>query len=191
MQHGNRKWAWFFGAMGTVAVAFASVPAPFPDRIVTDGKALVKNGEGLRTATFFNVKVYRAALYLPEKTSDAAKVLASKEPKRLEMRFLRHVAVQDMQKAWDDHFRENCRTACEKGQKELDQLKSWMKDANEGDLLTLDLLPEGVRLAMNGETLGKTTEKPAESAFANQLLAIWLGQHPPNKSLKAGLLGLE
>ncbi len=179
--------AWVLGVSASVAVA--ATTADFPDRFTGNGTTLVKNGEGMRTATIFNVKVYQAALYLPEKTDDATKVLASKEPKRLEMKFLRDVAVADMRKAWDENFRENCTQDCEKGLVELEKIKGWMQDAKSGDVLALDFRADGVKFSVNGEKRGETTEKPAEGKFSGQLLAIWLGKHPPNGALKDGLLG--
>jgi hypothetical protein len=191
MRHDNRTQAWVLGFLLTLvgSVGHAAVPAEFPERVVADGKTLVKNGEGLRTATIFNVKVYRAALYLPEKNGDAEKVLASPAPKRLEMRFFRDVSVADMRNAWDENFRENCTEDCEMGRQELEKVKSWMRDAKEGDVLAVDFRPDGVKLAMNGETLGRTTGSADGGAFSRQLLGIWLGQRPPNGALKEGLLG--
>lgn len=190
MRHDKRKWAGILGgALLATGAAWAAVaPLEFPEKMSLAGKPLVKNGEGMRTA-IFGIKVYKAALYLPEKSDDAAKVLASKAPKQLEMRFLRNVSAEDMRKAWDDNFRKNCATDCEKGLAELEKVKGWMKDAKDGDLLTLELLPGSVKLSMNGTMLGETKETPADGAFANQLLGIWLGEHPPSGSLKAGLLG--
>jgi hypothetical protein len=191
MRHDNRTRAWFLGFLVTFvsSVGHTAVPAEFPERVVADGKTLVKNGEGLRTATIFNVKVYRAALYLPEKNGDAETVLASPGPKRLEMRFFRDVSGADMRNAWDENFRENCTQDCEKGRQELEKVKRWMRDAKEGDVLAIDFRPNGVRLAMNGETLGETTGGVDGGAFSRELLRIWLGKRPPNEALKEGLLG--
>jgi len=190
MRRSSGLTAWVLGLSASVAVVAASAPTvTFPDRFTGNGTTLVKNGEGMRTATIFNVRVYQAALYLSEKTDDAQKVLASTQPKRLEMKFMRDVAAADMRKAWDDNFRENCTQDCEKGLVDLEKIKGWMQDTKSGDVVALDFLANGVKLSVNGETRGETTEKPAEGKFSNQLLAIWLGKHPPNGALKDGLLG--
>lgn len=189
MRHDKRNWAGIFGGLFLATAVFAATaPSDFKETVSLGGKSLVKNGEGLRTA-IFGIEVYKAALYLPEKTDDASKVLASPAPKQLEMRFVRKVSAEDMKKAWDESFRKNCGKNCDQGIAELEKLKSFMKDAAKGDVLTLDLLPGGVKVAMNGTVLGETHETPADGKFANQLLAIWLGEHPPSNALKAGLLG--
>lgn len=189
MRHDKRSYNKALGAALVFAsVAFAAVPAEFPTQVSLAGKTLVKNGEGLRTA-IFGIKVYKAALYLPEKSSDPQTILGSKEPKQLEMQFLRNVSAEDMRKAWDENFRKNCTKDCERGIAELDKIKAWMKDAKDGDTLSLELKNGGVKLAMNGTVLGETRETPAEGLFANQLLGIWLGEHPPSGALKDGLLG--
>ena len=188
MRHDKRTSVLVLGVL-LGAASQASVPATFPESVVTDGTTLVKNGEGLRTTTIFNVKVYRAALYVPEKSSDADQILASSGPKRLDMRFFRNVSAGDMREAWEENFRENCTERCEAGLGELGKIKSWMRDAKEGDVLSVDFRPDGVRLALNGETLGRTTEKAVDGVFPRQLLSIWLGKRPPNGALKDGLFG--
>jgi hypothetical protein len=59
-------------------------------------------------------------------------------------------------------------------------------DFKAGQSLTFARDPAtGVTVDVNGKG-GSTIEGPD---FANALLAIWLGQKPPNEDLKSGLLG--
>lgn len=87
MRHSILALSVFITVTGSLAnVETTAKTEGFPDRMTATGSTLVKNGEGKRTATIFNVEVYKAALYLAEKTNDAGKILSSKTPKRLEMK---------------------------------------------------------------------------------------------------------
>jgi Chalcone isomerase-like len=51
--------------------------AEFPDSLSSDGVELLLNGLGVRKATFLNIEVYVAALYLPQKSTNAAQILGT------------------------------------------------------------------------------------------------------------------
>lgn len=147
---------------------------------------LVLNGKGLRTATWFKVKVYEASLFLTKKETSAETILASTEPKRLELAFLRDVSADDIQKAWNDSFEKNCKTDCEADAAKLAQIKAMVTSVKEGEKMLFELIPQGVTPTIGGKT-GAPVLSPT---FSRNFLAIWLGDHPPNESLKQGLLGL-
>jgi hypothetical protein len=48
-----------------------------PDSAKAGGTDLVLNGLGIRKATFLNVKVYVAGLYLPQKSGEAGKIISA------------------------------------------------------------------------------------------------------------------
>ena len=56
--------------------------------------ALQLNGAGLRTRAFF--KVYVAALYVPQKSADAAALLAQKGPRRITLTMLRNIDADSL-----------------------------------------------------------------------------------------------
>jgi hypothetical protein len=147
--------------------------------------ALVLNGKGLRTATWFKVKVYEASLFLTQKETSADAILASGEPKRLELAFLREVSADDIQKAWKDSFEKNCKTDCEADATKLAQIKAMVTSVKEGEKMLFELNAQGVTPTIGG----KTAAPLLSPSFSRNFLAIWLGDHPPNESLKQGLLG--
>ena len=71
-----------------LALLLAALPASaleisgvkVPDSIQVDGKPLVLNGAGLRTRSFLKVKVYVGALYLTQRSTDAAAIVALDAP---------------------------------------------------------------------------------------------------------------
>lgn len=172
------------GALPARAGTLAGVM--MPDSVDIAGAHLVLDGMGLRTATFLHVKVYVAALYLPQVSSNPREIVAAKVPKLLVLRFVRDVGRGDVVKAWREGFARNATVPPAQLQAEIDQLNAWMVDFKKGDTLAFTFLPgQGVAVDINGARRGVL---PGD-AFAQSLLAIWLGPHPPNDELKRGLLG--
>jgi len=147
---------------------------------------LVRNGKGLRTATWFKVKVYEASLFLTKKESSADAILASSEPKRLELGFLRDVSADDIQKAWKDSFEKNCKADCEADAVKLSQIKAMVASVKDGEKMSFELNAQGVTPSIGGKTVAPILSP----SFSRNFLAIWLGEHPPSESLKQGLLGI-
>jgi len=95
-------------AMFPLAVAAADVAGVKLEdkvRVAPNAPELLLNGAGVRTR--FVVKVYVAGLYLPEKKSAPADVLALGGPKRVAMTMLRDVTAQQLAEALTDGFAAN------------------------------------------------------------------------------------
>jgi hypothetical protein len=173
-------------ALAATASAGTKADVTMPDTVRVGGETLVLNGMGLREATFLNVDVYVAGLYLEKPSSDAAAILAADDSKVLVLRFVRDVDRDDIVKAWRDGFRNNAKTPVAQLQPSIDRLSSWMPAFHSGDTMTFTYVPErGVHVTINGERKG--TIEGAD--FARSLFSVWLGPKPPNAGLKAGLLG--
>src|SRR5438477_12202778 len=76
------------------------------DKTQVESRDLVLNGAGLRTR-FRVVKVYVIGLYLPEKKTDAAAVLALAGPKRAEIHMLRDVGADTFTEALVEGLKAN------------------------------------------------------------------------------------
>lgn len=150
---------------------------------------LVLNGAGLRTRAFF--KVYVAALYAPQKATDATALLAQKGPRRVVITMLRNVDADTFSGALSDGMRDNhteAQVAAIKPQ--IDALMATLKQAGEvkkGDVIHFDFDPAtGTQVSINGQVKGA----PMPGAdFYTAVLRIWLGEKPVDGGLKKGLLG--
>jgi hypothetical protein len=80
----------------------------FPDKYPVAGQTLVLNGLGQRTLTVFNVKVYVAALYLPQPSHDAAQILASHSPKVLLLQYLHSGSKSEIEQEYRKGEQTNC-----------------------------------------------------------------------------------
>jgi len=151
--------------------------------------SLQLNGAGVRTRAIF--KVYVAALYVPQKSGDAAVLLAQKGARRITLTMLRNVDAETFAGALNDGLRNNHSEAQLAGWKsQIDALNASLKAAGEakkGDVIHFEFAPEaGTRITVNGKGLGSAI--PGEDFFT-AVLRIWLGDKPVDGGLKKGLLG--
>lgn len=147
------------------------------------------NGAGLRTRAFF--KVYVAALYVPQKSTDAAALLAQKGARRITLTMLRNIDADSLSGALNDGLKANHTEAQLAGWKaQIEGLNASLKAAGEarkGDVIQIDFTPEaGTRVLLNGQPRGAAI--PGED-FLTALLRVWLGDKPADGALKKGLLG--
>jgi hypothetical protein len=157
----------------------------FPDQATVDGSTLTLNGLGLRQATMLKVNVYVAALYVTKVSPDPNVILGS-APKQLILHFVRGVDRSELNKAWEEGFEANASGQLPALKARIEKLKSFMADMKSGERLTFTHKPgAGVQVDVGGAVKG-TVES---DDFAKTFFSIWLGSHPPNANLKAGLLG--
>lgn len=155
----------------------------FADSLTFDGQTLKLNGMGLRKATVFKVKVYGAALYVVEPSTNPNVILKSTTPKVLIMKFMRDVSQDKINEAWDKAFEENLT----KFRHQIQALKKIMPDAKEGDSFEYRFAADKTEFKVNN-TLKGTLEG---GDWGKALLSTWLGENPPTEELKKGLLGAK
>ena len=68
---------------------------------------------------------------------------------------------------------------------EIAKFNASMRDVKSGDSIVLDISGDTVAVMINGSKI----DSMKGNAFQQALLSIWLGQKPPNKGLKKGILG--
>ena len=176
---------WFTAALSAAELSGVHVD----DRIETaDGQTLVLNGIGLREKLW--VDVYVGALYLPRKTSDVAEILSAPGPWRVQLDFVyKEVSREKLLEAWREGFEKNqSAESLDKLGGRIDRFYAFFTEsAVARDRYRFDYTPgQGVRVARNGKLLGSIEGED----FKTAILEIWLGNHPADKQLKKGMLGL-
>ncbi|MBB1593683.1 chalcone isomerase family protein [Achromobacter sp. UMC46] len=158
-----------------------------PEQLSEGGRALVLNGAGVRTK--FVVKVYVAALYTTTKSSDAATLVNSAEPRRIRLQLLRDVDSKSLDDALQEGLRDNTSkqelAELKAPTDSLSRLMAEIGTAKTGDVVDLDFDARGVTIMGNGKQRGRI-DSPG---FARALLRVWLGDNPAQASLKKALLG--
>jgi hypothetical protein len=155
---------------------------------VESGQSLLLNGIGLREK--FWVDVYVGSLYLPGKSDDVAEILSNPGPWRVQLDFVyKEVASKKLLASWREGFEKNqSAETLKKLQTRIDQFYGYFQTSTVArDQYRFDYIPgKGVSVSKNGQQLGQI---PGDD-FKNALLEIWLGNHPADKKLKKGMLGL-
>jgi long-chain acyl-CoA synthetase len=156
------------------------------DKLTVGGQELVLNGAGIRTKLVF--KVYVAGLYVPAKASSVAAVL-EKAPRRIQLTLMRDVSAEEFVEALVDGIKANTTAAelaaAKAGIDQLSAIGKALGQVKEKDVVTLDFVDGGTKMAVNGAAKGTI---PGE-AFNRALLKIWLGDNPVQADLKKAMLG--
>lgn len=173
----------------TQALAATVSGVKVDDQVTVAGKSLVLNGAGLRTK-YLLADVYVAALYLPQKSTDASQIIGGQEPRRISMTMKRDVDTATMVKAFHEGVSKNLSAAELAALKpkldQLDQSFRTVKALKSGDVINLDFGADGgTRVSYNGQP----QDAIAGTDLSAALLGIWLGKNPVQDDLKKELLG--
>lgn len=159
------------------------------DSVHLGNRDLVLNGAGVRSKFIFDV--YVAALYLDQKTTSDAAVLANANEKRVALHLLREVSGETFAEAFHKAMTSNHSaaelSALDAPLKQFSAIFTSMKEVNKGDVVTLDYLPgSGTQVSVNGVSKAMI----AGAIFNTALLKMWLGNKPAQEDLKKKLLGM-
>lgn len=183
-----RLMTWISLLVALPALAAEVAGVRLADTAKVESRELVLNGAGLRMRLFF--RVYTIALYLAEKQSDAAAVLAQPGPKRVSIHMLRDVGADTFSEALVDGLKANVAPAeypaLEPQIRQLTALMAEVKEAKKGMAIDLDWTGAATRVSIDGKPAGQPI---AGEGFYRALLRIWLGEHPVQDDIRKDLLG--
>ena len=153
-----------------------------------DGTTLQLNGAGLRTRFF--VSVYVGALYVEQPSTDAATLRDTDQTARMELHFLRDgIEQHQINDAWRDGLAANndAEAVAALDDRMIEFLDLTPADGvDDGDVLAFEYVPgEGTEASVNGDPV----DMIAGHDFFAALLSTWVGDEPPSRRLRAGVLG--
>jgi hypothetical protein len=200
MKTSRRRRLFILGAWPLAMAAAGLRAGPAPGRVRVEGQwfdtvvrvagaELRLNGTGVRAVAWF--KGYAAGLYLASPISTAAQALALAGPKRLQLRMLQEVPAGEFVKALNKGVARNASpaelAALERRLVQFDELIAGLGKVHVGDVVDLDHAPgRGLLMQVNGTLRGDAL--PGDDMFA-AVLRAFVGDHPYDEKLKAGLLG--
>ena len=158
-----------------------------PDSLTLNNTKLQLNGAGLRKKVV--IKVYAGGLYLLEKETDPATIIAADEPMMIRMHFIHSkVSNESLVSAWNEGFANATNGNIAAIEKEIEQFNGYFQDdAKKGDIYDVIYLPgQGISLEIQGKRMGPI----AGLAFKKAVFGIWLGEKPADAKLKKGMLGM-
>ena len=155
----------------------------FADAMVHEGTTLQRRGAGL--LTYFFIKAYASALYLPANVPPSA--YKSDVPKCLEIGYLVKIDGEDFGPAGEKVLARTLTPAQLRALRpQFEALSRAYVDVKNGDRYALCYAPgKGTTLKLNGRAL--TTVPGAD--FGALYYDIWLGPKPVDKDLRNELLG--
>jgi hypothetical protein len=160
----------------------------FPDTAVVGGQSLVLNGVGLRYRMV--VKVYAAALYLPQKSQSDTEAITMLGSKRIHGVMFRELEGNVLGRLLVQGIKDNSSEA--EVLRHINSISLLGRAFSEhtkikaGDSFSIDFVAsQGPQLKFNGVPTNTQINDPSFNAI---LLRIWLGKHPVDHLLKQGLL---
>lgn len=152
----------------------------------TNHQLLHLNGTGSREKFFFDV--YIAALYLPETDTSPEKIFKMPGEKQIQLHFLRGVSAEKLREGWRDGFVLNhTEEELISLQERLNYSYQLFTAMKSGDVIHINLVPGHGTQVVNNGVPGEIIKG---DDFAQAVLRVWLGKHPPQELLKQCLLGL-
>jgi hypothetical protein len=159
-----------------------------PEQVDAFGLKLVQNGVGIRRATFLNIHVLVAAIYVEKRTTRAEQILRPELPKVLRMQFLRDITRKQYVDGMFDTMKEANGKRYSMMEPQLNAFAKLIPDLPKGSQMTIAYHPQqGVVLSFNGKRRGSV---PApDNGFGNALFANMVGPKAEDEDLRASLLG--
>jgi len=173
-------------APGSRIAAPDAVPGKFPEHWPCLDTDLSRNGEGLCEWGIFGIDLYRAALYTERRVSSLAETLAAPQSCVIHLQFLRRLTAAQLREAFSAATKVNTGEDFRQFEASLQLLLEAMREVANGDTYSFYCVPSrGMLVVRNGEVLQAI---PGDS-FRELFLTLYLGENPPTKPLRDGLLG--
>jgi len=186
--------------LALAAACFFSSPAPagayeVPEAEVevddahrVDGARLVLNNAVLLEATVLAIDVYVAALYLPAKTSDPARILSCDGPRRLDLRFMRDIDRDQLVERWKAEViaRAKRRKAYGTYRGAIDALFEAYRSVEEGQIMSFIWRPaKGIEVAFDGKTRRTIA---GDAGWCALFFSGFVGPESKYEAMREGLL---
>ena len=171
--------------MATSALAAEVKGVKFPDKVEANGQDLTFNGGGERTE--YGFQLYVAALYLKQKSADAARIVAADEPMDVKLQITSSMITPDnMKSSIMKAFEKSTNGDIAPLKARIDAFVDVFKGLSEHDVYNFAYAPgKGVEVSGNGVILSVIDGLD----FKRALFGIWLGDKPVQKELKDKMLG--
>lgn len=181
----------FLIIFGLCTASFATAQTEVGDALLPNTQTfgeyeLVLNGAGVREK--FWIDMYVGALYLPQKSKDAERILHGDDPLAVKLHIVsRLITSKRMSDAVDDGFRKSTKGKTEPFLEKIDKFKSFFnEEIHDDDVFDITFQPNvGVVVYKNNKKLGVIKGED----FKNAIFGIWLSDHPANEDLKKDMLG--
>lgn len=167
--------------------AMEAAEVKLSDNLEIRGTKLLLNGAGVRSKFFMDL--YVGGLYLAEKSSDAAKIVAADEPMAISLNIISSMITSEkMESATRKGFKNSTGGNMAPIEQEIEKFIAVFKEKIEiNDVYHFVYMPgKGVEVYKNSKLNSLLTG----IEFKKALFGIWLCDKPAQSSLKKEMLGL-
>jgi len=157
-----------------------------PQALSAGDQTLTLNGAGIRKKFF--IKLYVSALYLQDKSNNAAAIIDSDAPMAIRLSIVSSlINSKKMEKATREGFDSSTNGNTQPLKAEIEQfIEVFRKPISEGDVYDLIYTSEGgTEVIKNKQSI--TTVEGLD--FKKALFGIWLSNSPAQENLKNAMLG--
>jgi len=158
-----------------------------PETMKCGDKNLALSAVAIRTATFFNIKIFVLAIYAAKKLAPIKDQYNQELPICFEITYLRDIDKKDADAAWELTFQQSSDYPYPELKNHLARLKGFTGPIKNERKHLFEFLPESTKFYENGIYKGEFKEKE----FQKNFYSIWFGKNPPTKELKQQLLSGE
>lgn len=170
----------------SVAQAKEVAGVEMPEILQVSDTTLKLNGTGIRKKYFF--KLYVGGLYLEQKSSDAAKIIADDAAMAIRLHIISSMITSEkMEDSTREGFEKSTGGKTDAIKAEIeDFIAVFKEEIKDGDIYDLNYTPaKGVEVLKNGKSSAIVKGLP----FKKALFGIWLSNEPAQENLKEGMLG--
>lgn len=158
----------------------------FAPRASYGQRELVLNGSGLCEWGFFGIDLYRAALFVERPLESAAEGLLAQQVLVFQLEFVRELSAKQLREAYSASVRVNAGSDAARYEEPLAALLSSLREVRAGEAYTFVCDPARGLLVQRDGQLVATIE---DDSFRRLFVRLYLGQSPPTRALRRGLLG--
>ena len=146
----------------------------------------ILNGQNIKTATWFNIEVYKIFLYLEEKNSNYEKIVSNQEKKLVKMEFLMDVSKEKLVDAWTEDVASSCIRDCDRQVKDVKEFLKKMPGVNKGESVYYYITPDNIDVYVDKTKIGIINSKFIDES----VLLTMIGKTSP-ATMKNKLLGIS
>lgn len=158
----------------------------FDPTLVVRNKTLQRNGTGLCEWGIFGIDLYEAALYAERATRDLQGAQEPPQTLVFHLHFVRGLTRAQLGEAFTAATKANTGDRFADHEQALGKLVEAMQDVKSGDAYTFFCEPGTGLSVLRG---GKVVATIRDEAFTRLFVQLYLGDKPPTKALRDGLLG--
>lgn len=175
-------------ALPTTASAAECAGVTYPDTTIVDGKTLVLNGMGIRTATVFNVNVYMAGAYVTKRSNSSKELLDLSKPIKVVLTFMRNVSKNKVVGAYQENLDRAPDGVRENITKDYQNIMEKLQSVKSGDTHVFTYIP-GTGLQI--ETIGKLRTTITNPTMIEYFLGLYIGPNPNYPKMRDGIVNGE